>query len=318
MKIIEWNCQGAFRKKNEQILKQNPDILIIPECENEERLKFGKLTPKPNDFFWYGDRPNKGIAIFSYSDYRFELLKEFNPKFKYIIPLKVTNKNETFLLFAIWAMDNKQNPLARYIGQVWLAINYYSRLLNYNSILVGDFNSNQIWDTKGRVGNHTNVVDYLKNKGIYSLYHNKLSTEHGKEINHTFFMYRNIEKPYHIDYCFASKHFIENGYNLILGNCYDWITQSDHVPMTIELNHFPKKNDIQNSLKDSLEYKFRNISDFTSEKFSEIINIILDKANQTDTQETSEKNNVERKKIIETSEKIIEIDKLVNEIKNVG
>ena len=29
MKIIEWNCQGAFRKKNDKILLFKPDILII-------------------------------------------------------------------------------------------------------------------------------------------------------------------------------------------------------------------------------------------------------------------------------------------------
>ncbi len=129
MKIIEWNCQGAFRKKFNKILSLKPDILIIPECENEEKLKFGKLTPKPNDFFWYGDNPNKGIGIFSYSKYKFELLNEFNPRFKYIIPLKVIGKNHSFILFAIWAMNNKENIQESYIGQIWNAINYYSRLL---------------------------------------------------------------------------------------------------------------------------------------------------------------------------------------------
>ena len=54
----------AFRKKNAQILKLNPDILIVPECENERRLQFGKLTPIPNDFLWYGDNENKGIGVF--------------------------------------------------------------------------------------------------------------------------------------------------------------------------------------------------------------------------------------------------------------
>lgn len=44
MKIIEWNCQGAFRRKNDKILLLQPDILIIPECENKDRLEFGKHT----------------------------------------------------------------------------------------------------------------------------------------------------------------------------------------------------------------------------------------------------------------------------------
>ena len=144
MRIIEWNCQGAFRLKNKDILALKPDILIVPECEQENKLKFGLLTPQPNDFLWYGDTGKKGIAIFSYSNYKFRLLKEFNPNYRYVVPLEVTDGKNSFLLFAIWAMDNKQNPLARYIGQVWNAINYYQTILGENSILIGDFNSNQI------------------------------------------------------------------------------------------------------------------------------------------------------------------------------
>ncbi|MCK9413829.1 MAG: hypothetical protein M0Q53_16130 [Prolixibacteraceae bacterium] len=85
MRIIEWNCNMAFRKKNAEILKYNPDILIVPECENEEKLKFGKLTPIPNDFMWFGQNENKGIGIFSYSDYKLNLI-EYSTRFKYVIP----------------------------------------------------------------------------------------------------------------------------------------------------------------------------------------------------------------------------------------
>ena len=148
MKIIEWNCQGAFRKKHGSILSHKPDILVVPECESEEKLKFGKLTPKPNEFIWFGDSPNKGIGIFSYSNYKLELLPSYNPNFRYIIPIKVTKGDNSFLLFAIWAMDNKEFPEARYIGQIWLAINYYQKLLHLPIILTGDFNSNKIWDDK--------------------------------------------------------------------------------------------------------------------------------------------------------------------------
>ena len=64
----------------------------------------------------------------------------------------MTGHGQTFTLFAIWAMSNKENYEARYIGQVWLAINYYADLLMGSTILVGDFNSNKIWDYKARVG----------------------------------------------------------------------------------------------------------------------------------------------------------------------
>jgi exonuclease III len=250
MRIIEWNCQGAFRLKNKEILELNPDILIVPECEQEGKLKFGQLTPHPTDFLWYGDTGKKGIAIFSYSKYKFKILKEFNPAFRFVVPLEVTDGKNSFLLFAIWAMDNKSNPLARYIGQVWNAINYYETILSENSILIGDFNSNRIWDTKDRVANHTDVVNFLKQQNIESLYHKQFDEEHGIESIKTFFMYRNIEKAYHIDYVFASHNIIENGYNLTLETSENWIDKSDHIPLILDLQPFESSLKMKHTFQD--------------------------------------------------------------------
>jgi exodeoxyribonuclease-3 len=204
MRLIQWNCQGSFRTKNDKILSLRPDILTVSECEKPEKLKFGKLTPTPNDYYWYGDSDNKGIGIFSYSDYKLELLDSFNPEYRYILPFRISGNGQDFTLFAIWAMDNKEFPEARYIGQVWRAINYYKELLNNSTILVGDFNSNKIWDYKDRVGNHTSVVNKLRDYDIHSLYHEHSKENQGKETKPTFYMYRKLDKPYHIDYCFAS------------------------------------------------------------------------------------------------------------------
>jgi len=314
MKLIEWNCQGAFRKKNENILSFKPDILIIPECENGEKLKFGKLTPKPNDFFWYGDNENKGIGIFSYSDCKFELMREFNPKFRYIVPLKVTKNDISFLLFAIWAMDNKENYEARYIGQIWLAINYYSDLFRNDTIIIGDFNSNKIWDYIDRVGNHTSVVDFLKNKRIESLYHTKNQEEQGNEKILTFYLYRNLEKSYHIDYCFVSEQIIKNGYDITILNINDWIKLSDHSPIIVEINELTQTKNIENSLELSLRTKFNKMNSVTKDKFETLINEIINNAKKTDNLGFTENDNIERKKIIDKSEKLLIINKLIDEI----
>lgn len=158
MKIISWNCQGAFRKKNDLVLRLNPDLVIVTECENPQRLKFGELTPTPLSYYWYGSNQNKGIAILSYSDYKVEVLDAFNPAFRYVIPIRCESKINSFLLFAIWAMEDKDNRRRSYVGQIWEAINHYAHLLNGDTVLVGDFNSNSIWDLKSRVGNHSDVV----------------------------------------------------------------------------------------------------------------------------------------------------------------
>lgn len=312
MRIIEWNCQGAFRHKNKEILELKPDILIVPECECEEKLQFGKLTPKPNDFIWYGDTGKKGIGIFSFSNYKFKLLKEFNPEYRYIVPIEVTDGTNSLLLFAVWAMDNKKNPLARYIGQVWNAVNYYQTTLTNNSILIGDFNSNQIWDDKERVGNHTEVVNFLNNLKIESLYHKQQDEIQGQETLKTFFMYRNLEKPYHIDYVFASHNLIINGYNLIFGKPEHWIDKSDHIPLVLEINELSSKTEIQHTFKEFTKRHLNNLGRATKEKYSEELNIIECLSEKLDLLTELKGENLELIDKIETIKKIDQLTKKLN------
>jgi exodeoxyribonuclease III len=214
-----------------------PDVLIVPECENPDRLKFGKLTPTPVDYYWYGSNENKGLGIFSYSHYGIKPIDAYDPRFKYIVPFRISGNSQDHTLFAIWAMDNKDNPEARYIGQIWLAINHYKDLLNDSTILLGDFNSNKIWDYKDRVGNHSDVVEMLEKYSIRSLYHEINKLNHGEEKQPTFFMQRKRNKPYHIDYCFASKSLIDGGCDYVIGIYDDWIDKSDHVPIIINIRN---------------------------------------------------------------------------------
>ena len=236
MKIITWNCQGAFRKKADFILLQQPDILVVQECEHPDKLLFSSKTQQPSSFYWHSDNKHKGIGIFSYSDYKFELMEIFNPEFRYVLPLRVTGNGKNFTFFAIWAMDNKKNHKARYIGQVWLALNHYAKLLGNSTLLIGDFNSNKIWDYKDRYGNHTDVVDLLSVKNIFSVYHKHMKQEQGKENQPTFFLQRNKNKPYHIDYCFASSDLIDKLESVEVGDFDQWKTHSDHSPLTMIFN----------------------------------------------------------------------------------
>jgi len=236
MRLITWNCQGAFRKKTDFILQLKPYILVVQECEHPDKLQLSQNTNRPNDFYWYGDNINKGLGIFSYSDYKFELLSDFDPKFRYILPFQVTSDSHSFILLAIWAMDNKENHAARYIGQIWLAINHYTDLLGSSTILIGDFNSNKIWDYKERVGSHSDVVNNLFDKDIHSIYHKYFGIEQGKEKHPTFFLQKNVSKPYHIDYCFASKDLTDKVKDVEIGAFENWKAYSDHSPLIIEFD----------------------------------------------------------------------------------
>ncbi len=222
----------AYRKKAKLISGYRPDIVVVPECES-----LGETTGK---HLWFGDNPKKGLGIFSYSDFELELHEAYNPAFKYVIPVKVKGPFE-FNLYAVWAMNDPLDLRKRYIGQVYSALDYYKTLLNYPTVIMGDFNWNAIWDKSPSYplyGNLGNTVDLLNLRGIRSAYHEFYQECFGKETKPTFFMHHNQNKPYHIDYCFASPDF--NISNVEIGNFADWIKKSDHVPFIVSFEYWKK------------------------------------------------------------------------------
>ena len=224
----------AFRKKADFILRYKPDILIIIECEHPDKLIFSSNTPKPTQTLWFGKNKNKGLAIFSYSNFKFNVLDVYNEDFKMIIPIAVTGGYFDFNLFAVWAY-NPDDKEGKYITQVWKAISHYDRLIRDNpTILIGDFNSNTIWDYKiHRLSNHSLVVEALEEKGIFSTYHAHYKQIQGKEEHPTYFMYRHESKPYHIDYCFASSDLINKLEKVEIGTHEQWTKYSDHNPLIV-------------------------------------------------------------------------------------
>ena len=236
MKIITWNCNMAFRKKAGFILTHKPDILIVPECEHPDKLQFDPSIPTPTDMLWFGTNKNKGLGIFSYTGSRFRLIRNHNPELKMIIPIAVTGAEFAFTLYAIWA-NNPGDPDGQYVEQMWKAIQHYDKKLrNKQTILIGDFNSNSIWDRKYRAGNHSNVVKRLEEKGILSCYHLHHKQIQGKEEHPTFYLYKHKDKPYHIDYCFASTDMTDKIRSVEIGDHDLWKQYSDHVPLIVTFN----------------------------------------------------------------------------------
>ena len=211
------------------------DILIVPECENPEKLSFGLYSKQPTDSFWYGDNPNKGIGVFSFGDFKIKLLEIHNPEFKFVLPLSVYNDKINLTVFAIWSQKPTSNN--NYTEQVWNAVHYYSDLLDGdNIILAGDFNSNTIWDKPRRIPNHSNLVGFLSSKNIISTYHHFHNQTQGQEKHNTLFMQRSIDRAYHIDYCFASSNIIAKLTNVEVGAYEKWTKYSDHKPLSVTLD----------------------------------------------------------------------------------
>jgi len=109
-------------------------------------------------------------------------------------------------------------------------------MFDSSTLLIGDFNSNKIWDYKDRVGSHSDVVNKLYENNIHSVYHKMNNEEQGKETQPTFYLQRKLEKPYHIDYVFCSNNLLDLIKKIEVGKASDWLGISDHMPIIVELD----------------------------------------------------------------------------------
>jgi exonuclease III len=237
MRIITWNCAGAFRKKTGQLDQFSPDLAVIQECERPEKLRFPPDF-QPSSMVWFGDTgAAKGVGVFGFSGLKVELASEvYDPTIRYCAPLRVTG-GWNFHLIAIWAMPQTKPRGWSYVGQVCRALEAYAAFIrDQDTLLAGDFNSNQIFDRRGRACNHSTVVEQLANDGIISLYHTYFNESHGHESRPTFYLTKMPARPFHLDYCFAPTAWSKRVTHLSVGDFADWRPWSDHCPLFIELD----------------------------------------------------------------------------------
>lgn len=125
--------------------------------------------------------------------------------------------------------------------------------------MCGDFNSNSIWDkehrTKDNEGNakdQTNLNRKLESCNLISVYHKLNDEEQGKKSENTFYLYRHLDKPYHIDYVYACPSGVEK-YEIL--DAEEWISLSDHMPIVFEFAYELKRKVINAMVQKKSEAK---------------------------------------------------------------
>jgi exonuclease III len=235
LRVVTWNCNGAFRKKFASIEKFNADIYIIQECEDPSRV-----VKKPEGYesfskghLWTGDNKNKGLGVFvrnGVSIEKTELDQTWNElNLKWFLPFQTENKQK---MLAVWSHRGESDEY-RYIGQFWCFLQKHKENMR-NTVIAGDFNSNTIWDYKRSECTHSNCVKDLKAIGIESLHHVIEGVAQGEETKHTFFLYKNKEKKYHIDYFFVPTNLLKQTKEFRIESFNEWMMFSDHVPLIWE------------------------------------------------------------------------------------
>ena len=230
MVIINWNCNGAFRKKFKQLEQFEADIMVIQECEDPESSNDKNYREWAKNFIWTGDNKDKGLGIFCKESVKISDNNWETNNLKYFIS---ANINGDFNIIGLWN-HHANSPTFGYIGQFWKYLQINKSLMS-KALIIGDFNSNKIWDKWDRWWNHSDVVRELEEIEIRSLYHEFFNEEQGKEQCPTFYLQKNILKPFHIDYAFADKKTIDKIKNFEIGQKTEWLQWSDHMPILIEL-----------------------------------------------------------------------------------
>ncbi|MEQ1858424.1 MAG: endonuclease/exonuclease/phosphatase family protein [Chthoniobacteraceae bacterium] len=232
MRLISWNCKGAFHRKNHLVTALNPDVLIVPECEQMDALPAELGSRSASSFHWFGSDPRKGMAVMSFGDYALEPLPISDGP-KWVIPLKVTGR-ESFLLFAVWTIPVIE--IASYVLPLFQAHRLYREHWHESEVVwAGDFNANVLFDRPSRRYKFRDFIVELEADGIRSLYHEHFKNDHGAEARKTFYHYHHEERAHHIDYVFASGGVRQHGFSLTLGSFAEWARHSDHVPVVCDL-----------------------------------------------------------------------------------
>jgi hypothetical protein len=204
--------------------------VVIQECENPATSKNAEYADwAGTGYRWVGRVESKGLGVFPRGSLVLDSMEEGPLSARFFLSFRV----EGYPFCAVWAQRDLSGSMD-YVGQVWNFLSARPNWLNDpKCVVLGDFNSNRIWDAKRRPWNHSAVVEALNNCGLRSAYHETSGDDQGAEIQPTFFMQRNRSKPYHIDYAFVGKAWAVR--SVVIGTPDDWLSYSDHLPVLVEL-----------------------------------------------------------------------------------
>ena len=231
----------AFHKKIAALEALRPDVAVIPECADLDRLRAKAPLFVPDEAAWVGDNPNKGLGVFAFNGYHVRLDECFDPALALVAPIHVSGP-VPFRLLAVWSFNFRGEPARdRRPGPIQRALADYEAFIGEGPLVAaGDFNNHVVWDRPGKVNNQAAITAELEARGLVSAYHADRGVSLGDEPEPThYWRDRKMDGPsYHIDYVFIPREWQSYVREMTVGSFEDWCGNklSDHVPLVVEVD----------------------------------------------------------------------------------
>ncbi|WP_223252959.1 endonuclease/exonuclease/phosphatase family protein [Arthrobacter sp. AFG7.2] len=220
MRIVSWNCAMGFAKKRPLVEALNPDIASLPEASQRDIEE----TEAPFKA-WVGSNPHKGLGIVGFTNRSYRL-HEAGMLLPWHIPFSVDGLN----VIGLWSHVRDKD--LKYVRVTHGIIDRHASFLSSApSLIIGDFNSNTVWDQEHPGRNHSMLVTKLEALGLQSVYHRSQGLPHGEEIIKTYFHTKKLRFGHHIDYAFLGGKSAS-----MAGRPEDWLTYSDHMPLILDID----------------------------------------------------------------------------------
>ncbi|MEN9874494.1 MAG: hypothetical protein RL186_1391 [Pseudomonadota bacterium] len=119
MRILTWNCNGAFRRKVNLLEPFGADIIVVQECE-EPSQGYAEYHRWAGQHIWAGSNLQKGLAVFVREGHTVTPLAWPDAGTSLFLPVTV---NECLQVLGVWTQVAPRTQDS-YTGQFW---HYFQR-----------------------------------------------------------------------------------------------------------------------------------------------------------------------------------------------
>ncbi len=130
----------------------------------------------------------RGDSVLAFSGYQFTIDPIHDLSIKYVVPIVVAGPS-AFNLLAVWTKEDDEKK-AMYIGQALAGANAYTSFIGGGpTVVVGDFNSNLMWDSPTTIAMQMLWLPWRATVWLASII-TWYQERQGTETRNTFYMYR--------------------------------------------------------------------------------------------------------------------------------